>query len=61
MSLISIIVAICLIALAFYANNTWVTPPILRIIVNVVLIIIVIVVLLSVLGIGGLGTVRVGR
>jgi hypothetical protein len=59
MSLITIIVAICLIVLAFYANNTWVSPPILRIIVNVILIIVVLIVLFSVLGIGNLRSVRV--
>jgi len=59
MSLIAIIVAICLIGLAFWANNTYVSPPILRIIVNVILIIVVLIVLFSVLGIGNLGSVRV--
>lgn len=59
MTLIQLIAVICIIILAFWANNTWIQPGILRIIINVILIIIVIAVLLSVLGLAHIGGMRV--
>jgi uncharacterized membrane protein (Fun14 family) len=59
MSILSIIVGVCLIALGFWANNTYVTPPILRIIINIVLVLIVIWLILSVFGLAHFGSVTV--
>lgn len=59
MNLIQIIIGVCLLVLGFWANNTYVNPGIIRIIVNIVLIIITIVVILAVFGIGGLGNIRI--
>ena len=50
MTILTLLIAICLIALCFWANNTYVTPPIVRIIVNVILIIICLAVLLNFVG-----------
>lgn len=52
MSLIALIIGTCLLVLGFWANNTYMAPPILRIIVNVVLIVIVLFVILSFFGFG---------
>ena len=59
MSIITLIVVVCLIVLAFWGNNTYISPGILRIIINIVLIILVLVMILDLMGIGHLGNVRV--
>lgn len=59
MSIIALIVIVLLIIVGFWANNTYVSPPILRIIINVILVIILVVLILRVAGIGNLGNTRV--
>lgn len=59
MSLIQIIVGVILLIFGFYANNTWITPGILRIIINIILIIIVIFLIITVFGLTHFGSVRV--
>lgn len=53
MSLLQLLIGICLIVLGFWANNTYITPGIIRTAINVVLIIIVLVVILSFFGLTG--------
>lgn len=59
MSLITLIILVALIGIGFWANNAYVTPPILKIIINVVLFIILIILILRVAGIGNLGSTRI--
>lgn len=59
MSILTIFVIILLVCLGFWANNSYVSPPPLRIIINVVLILIVLWIILSVAGILPLANVRV--
>lgn len=56
MSILALIIVICVIALAFYANNTWVAPGLVRNLFNIVLMIVCIVVVLALTGL--LGPVR---
>ena len=50
MSLISLIVLVCVIALAFYANNNWIPPGMIRTIFNVVLMLVCVIVVLALTG-----------
>ena len=59
MSILQIVIGIILLVLGFWANNTYIAPGILRIIINIVLVLIVIFLILSVFGFGNLGSVRV--
>lgn len=53
MSILQLIVAIVVIALAFWANNRYIAPGILRIIVNIILIVICVLLVLMVTGLTG--------
>lgn len=50
MSILHLIIAVFAIALAFWANNTYIAPGIVRKVVNVILIIICLVLVLNVTG-----------
>ncbi len=50
MTILTLIIVICLIVLCFWAVNTYVSPPIIKTILNVVLVIICIGFLLHVIG-----------
>lgn len=62
MSIVTLLILVLLIGAAFWANNTYITPGLLRTVINIVLIIISLVIILSVAGlIGSVSSMRVGR
>lgn len=59
MTIAQILIGVILLILGFWANNTYIAPGILRIIINIILIIIVVFLILSVFGLTHAGSMRV--
>lgn len=61
MSILTLLIVLIILGGLFWANNTYIAPPILRIIINIVLLVVGIALLFSLTGFLDLRDLRVGR